>query len=317
MKGELEMNNHEVTIQGDYRLSGTLTIPEGAQTTYPAILIISGSGKGDRDGNIKQLKMNMYKDLAGFFTSKGLITLRYDKRGTYQSGGNFLETGFNDLINDAAECIKFLQSHPKVNKEKILILGHSEGALIAPAVHHKVPVSGIILLAGGAESSKDLMKKQSEMAHAEMNSSKGFKGWIFRTFKVVEKAQKQNEKIFKKMEESDQAVMRVQGIKINAKWMRETRRYNVCGYLKEVTCPVLAVTGEKDIQVPPDHVKLMAEMVKGEAEWHIIADMNHILRKYKDRHTILGIMKEYKSLLDQPIDSDLLEILGTWVEKYA
>ena len=308
--------NNEVTIQGAYPLSGTFTIPNETGTSFPAVLIIAGSGQSDRDGNMKQMKLNLYKDLAEFFTTQGFATLRYDKRGTHQSSGNFLETGLNDLIDDAVECVRFLQNHPKVDREKVLILGHSEGALIAPAVHKKAPVSGLILLAGAAESSKDMLPKQNEMAYAEMNGTKGFKGWLFRTLKVVERARKQNEKIFKKVADSDKAVMRVQGVKINAKWLRETLVYNVCDYLQEVTCPVLAITGEKDLQVPPDHVKRIAEMVKGEAGWHIIPDMNHILRKYEGNHTMLGLLKEYKTQLDQPIDSELLDKMGTWLQKY-
>ena len=306
----------EVTIQSVYPLSGTLTIPNEARTSYAAVLIISGSGKGDRDGNLKKMKMNIYKDLAEFLTSKDFITLRYDKRGTHQSGGNFHETGLSDLIDDAVQCVKFLQNHPKVDREKILILGHSEGSLIAPAVNKEVPVSGLILLAGAAEPSKDLTPRQSEKAYEEMNETKGFKGWLFRTLKVSEKARKQNEKIFKKIADSDKDVMRVKGIKLNAKWLRETMSYNVCDYLEEVTCPVLAITGEKDLQVPPDHAKLIAEMVKGEAEWHVISDMNHMLRTYEDEHTMLGLMKEYKTQLDKPIDRELCEKMDAWLQKY-
>lgn len=307
--------SNEVIIQATYPLSGTLTIPDKSNSTFPAILIITGSGKGDRNGNLKKMKMNIYKDLADFLTLRGFVTLRYDKRGTSQSGGNFLETGLADLIDDAVECIKFLQSHPKVDNNRILILGHSEGALIAPAVFNKIPVSGLVLLAGAAEPSKDLLPRQNELAYAELNRKNGIKGWLIRTLKVTEKARKQNSKILTKIIHSDKAVMRLQGVKLNAKWLREIYAYNVCDYLKEVTCPVLAITGEKDIQVPPEHAKLMAEMVKGEAEWHIIPDMNHIFRKYEGQHTMLGLLKEYKSQLNQPMDKELLDVLGTWLQR--
>lgn len=139
---------------------------------------------------------------------------------------------------------------------------------------------------------------------------------MFRTLKVPEKAKKQNAKIFKKIADSKKDVMRVRGVKLNAKWFRETLAYNVCDYLEEVTCPVLAITGEKDIQVPPEHAKQTAEIVKGEAEWHIIPDMNHMLRKFEGEHTMLGIMKEYKSQINQPLDRELLDIIQAWLEKY-
>ncbi|MET3699424.1 hypothetical protein SAMN05877753_11163 [Bacillus oleivorans] len=304
-----------ITIQADYPLSGTLTYPKDAEQPAPAILIIPGTGNSDRDGNMKRMKMNLYKDLAEYFTSRGLITLRYDKRGTHQSGGNFHETGVCDLINDAADCIRFLQERPEVDKDKIFILGHSEGALLAPAVHHQIPVAGLILLAGAAEPSEQLFPRQTEMALYEIEQTKGFKGWLFRILKVTEKARKQNKAIMKKIMESNQTVMRIKGAKIPAKWMREQMGYNVCEYLSETTCPVLAITGEKDIQVPPEHAHRIAEMVIGEAESHIIPGMNHILRKYQGTHTILRLIKEYKTQLNQPICPELFQKIDPWLKK--
>lgn len=309
-------NNIEVTIPATYNLAGTLTLPNVRDKKLPAVLMIAGSGKGDRDGNIKKLKMNLYKDLADFLTEKGFITLRYDKRGTYGSEGNFLEAGLTDLIDDAVDCVNFLKNNPDVDANRVIILGHSEGALIAPAVHEKSAVSGLILLAGAAEPSIDLLPRQNELAYNELNESKGFKGWLIRTLKVTEKARKQNEKIFKKIKESDATVMRVKGVKLNAKWLRETMQYNVVDHLKNVTCPVLAITGEKDLQVPPEHAEKIAEYVQGEAEWHVIPNMNHMLRKYEGEHTMLGLMKEYKAQINEPIDSELLNKMDQWLKKY-
>ena len=63
--------------------------------------------------------------------------------------------------------------------------------------------------------------------------------------------------------ESDQSVMRIKGARFPAKWMREQMGYNVCGYLSETICPVIAITGEKDLQVPPEHAQRITETVKG------------------------------------------------------
>ncbi|GFZ85031.1 alpha/beta hydrolase [Compostibacillus humi] len=305
----------EVEIKSAYTLRGTLTIPEEERNVHPAVLIIPGSGKSDRDGNMEKMNMNLYKDLAEYFDRKGFVTLRYDKRGTHQSEGDYYAAGVYDLIDDAAECVRYLQSHPKVDKEKILIAGHSEGALIAPAVHKKTPVSGLILLAGAAEPSKDLLSIQSEMAFQEIEKMKGWKGALFRLLKVAEKGRKQNAATIQKIVESDQDVMRIRGAKINAKWIREQFKYNVCDYLEEVTCPVLAITGDKDIQVPPEHAKKIADLVQGPAVWHIIPDMNHIFRKMSGNHTMLGLLKEYKRQVEEPIDKRLFEHMDEWLEK--
>ncbi|WP_213423450.1 alpha/beta hydrolase family protein [Bhargavaea massiliensis] len=304
-----------VTIESAFPLSGTLTMPEEKQDTYPAVLIIAGSGKGDRDGNLKNLQMNVYKELAEFLATQGYMTLRYDKRGTYKSKGSFNEAGLSDLIDDAVEGVRFLKRHPNADPERILILGHSEGAMIAPAVHNLEPVDGMILLAGAAEPSADLMPRQNEMAYEEMNETDGLKGWIFRTFKVTDRARKQNEQIFSKVANSDKPVMRVKGIRLNAKWLRETLDYDVVEYLTRADCPVLAVTGSKDLQVPPEHARLIAETVPGESEWHIIPDMNHLLKEYEGEHTMLGLLKEYKSIADSPLSPGLTAIIGDWLAK--
>lgn len=309
------MNEIEVTIQAAFPLSGTLTLPTLKRETHPGVLIISGSGKGNRDGNLKKMNLNIYKELADFLTMNGFITLRYDKRGTHRSKGNYHETGLVDLINDATDAVNFLQNHRQVDSEKVFILGHSEGALIAPAVFRKTRVSGLILLAGAVQSSEALSQLQTNQLYDEMNEATGIRGWLFRLLNVSGKAKKQNKKLLEKIMESNQAIMRVKGIRINAKWMRETLAFDVCKHLGEVTCPVLAVSGEKDVQVPPKDAEKIAEIVQGKAEWHIIDDMNHILRKFEGNHTMLGLTKEYKSQLSQPIDHELLGVLKKWLKK--
>lgn len=311
------MKMKEVVISGQFPLSGTLTIPEKEKNKYPAVLIISGSGKGDRDGNFNKLHLNIYKDLAEFLTENGFVTLRYDKRGTYKSGGNYHETGLYDLIDDAVFAFKYLQNVDIVNEEKVFILGHSEGALIAPAISEKVNVAGLILLAGAARSSKQLSDMQIDLLYEEMKKATGVKGTLMRLFKAHEKLKNQNKKVVEKIMSSDRPVMRIKGMKMNAKWIRETFEYDVTKHLKQVTCPVLAVTGDKDVQVPPEDAKIIAELVQGDAQWHIIENMNHILRKFDREHSILNIMKEYKSQVSQLIDEELFHILMNWLKKYV
>lgn len=305
-----------VTIESTFKIKGTLTIPGNENEKSPAILIIAGSGNGDRDGNVKGLNMNLYKDLANFLTKLGFVTLRYDKRGVNESEGNFLEAGIWDFIEDAKACLQFLKNCSSVDSERITILGHSEGALLAPAVYHGEDVAGLILLAGAAEPSETLFPKQREMAKKEIAATKGFKGWLYKRLKVIEKMDKQQEAIMGKIMSSTEPMIKIKGIKYNAKWIREQFEYNVVDYLQKVTVPVLAITGDKDIQVPPEHVKKMAEYVQGEAEWHIIPNMNHLFKKYEKEHTILGIMKEYKGLIAQPTDPDLLNHLEKWLTSH-
>lgn len=305
-----------VTIESTMSLQGTLTIPAHDAATYPAILLIGGTGKGDRDGNVRGLKLNMYKDLADYFTSLGFATFRYDKRGTHKSEGDYYETGVTDLIDDGVACIRFLKEHPQIDPKRIVIVGHSEGALLAPAIYVRESVAGLILLAGAAEPSKTLLPKQMKMAVKELEAASGFRGWLYRSLKLPQRIQKQNEAQMEKIQQSSKSTLRIKGVKVNAKWIREQFQYNVVEYLERVECPVLAITGDKDIQVPPEQARDIAEYVAGEAEWHIIPNMNHILREVDKNHTMLGLMKEYKGLLDKEIQEELLDVMKEWLAKY-
>src|SRR5699024_12098594 len=119
----------------------------------------------------------------------------------------------------------------------------------------------------------------------EIENTKGLKGWLYRVLKLSQKIKKQNKSLMKKINDSDEAVMRIRGAKINAKWIRDQRHYNVCDYLSEVACPVLAITGYKDLQVPQDHAERIAEIVKGDSEWHVLPHSNNIYHEMKYHNT--------------------------------
>ncbi len=305
-----------VTIESVYPLAGTLAVPAAQAEPFPAVLIVPGTGKSDRDGNGGGLNMNLYKQLAHRISELGFVTLRYDKRGTHASGGDYYKTGLWDLVDDAEACVRFLQSRPEVDAGRIIILGHSEGCFIAPAVHSRRPVQGLILLSGAAGPMDEILRRQGEMAIRELEASTGFKGFLVRLLNIPNKAKKQTDEVFEKIRRTTTDTVRIKGAKVNAKWFREYFDYDVFEHLRRVTCPTLAVTGSNDIQVEPEHAKVIAEAVNGEAEWHIIPQMNHILRKFAKPHTMLGLKKEYKSLLDQPIDSRLIALIADWLRKH-
>lgn len=305
-----------VTIESAFTLQGTLTIPTYYSETYPVIMLIGGTGKGNRDGNTSRLQLNLYKELADYFTSLGFAVLRYDKRGTHKSKGNYYKAGVTDFIDDAALWIRFLKDHPQIDPKRVIIAGHSEGALLAPAVYVRESVAGLILLAGAAEPSKLLLERRVDKVANELEIASGFRGCLSKMLKIPQHIRKQNEILMKKVQHSTKAVIWIKGTKVNAKWLREQLQYNVVTYLEQVSCPVLAITGDSDIQVPPEHAKLIASYVNGEAEWHIIPNMNHILRNYEHKHTMIRLMKEYKGLMDKSIEEELLHVMKGWLKKH-
>jgi len=306
----------EVRIEEGISLAGTLAVPDaGEGARRPAVLLIAGTGKSDRNGNGGGLNMNIYKELSDFLVSLGFVTLRYDKRGTHGSGGNYYEAGYWDFVEDAEACTRYLRDRPEVDPQRVFILGHSEGALIAPVVQSRVPVSGVMLISGHAAPSVEFMDAQMDAAMKEIDAATGFKGLLFRLLRVSKSARKKNAALVQRILSSDQAVMKVGLAKINAKWFREQRAFNVLDYFPQMHCPTLAVTGDRDIQVDPQHVHIMAEHIPGPVEARVIPEMNHILKVYKGKHTMLGLLKEYKKQLGAPLHPEFLSTLADWLRR--
>lgn len=305
----------EVNIQSEVLLAGTLTIPNQPHAQFPAVLIIGGTGDNDRNGynQSKKLDLTAYRELAQLLGEHGCMALRYDKRGCGQSEGNYYETGFWDLVDDVTAAVRFLRAHPQV--ESVILLGHSEGSMIAPAVADREPLDGMILLSGVAEASRVAFSRQTDALFDYLAQLKGLKGFLIRSLRIVEKAKKKNDETIQRILSCPTPVFKIKGQKINAKWFQEQFQFNVMNYLPKVTCPVLAITGSKDTQVNPRHAQLLAESVNGPSEWHLIPNLTHVLRKTDGELTPLNMIKEYKKLVQRPIDDELKETIKDWISR--
>lgn len=80
------MKEKEVMIKGNVSIGATVSCPDDGRK-YPAVVLIMGTGKTDRDGNEKGFKTDLYKNFAKMFAECGFVSVRYDKRGTYQTKG--------------------------------------------------------------------------------------------------------------------------------------------------------------------------------------------------------------------------------------
>ncbi|MFC0558992.1 alpha/beta hydrolase [Halalkalibacter alkalisediminis] len=298
---------------------GTLTQPTSMDQRRPAILLVPGSGPLDRNGNGKRKSqtLNLYNQLASFLTEQGFITLRYDKRGTGKSEASFMETGFWDLVEDARAAIQTLKEEPAVDPKRIFVIGHSEGGILAPEIVKGHNLAGLILVAGAAQSLPEALAFQREQTVQELKNVKGIKGKLLSLFNVGEKAEKQGQKFDQKILRSTKDVVRYQGIKINAKWFREHATYNIYEGLVEIDCPVLAVTGSKDLQVMPERVYETVKYTKVETEAHIVDGMNHMLRDQADDVGILQLKKAYKDVGSQPLSPPFLELVKMWLNKHV
>jgi uncharacterized protein len=311
----------QILIHEDKALRGTLTVPDMDIDHLPAVLIINGSGSADRDGNIQKphIEANTYKDLAHFISALGFITLRYDKRGTGESEGNPLRTGMQDLVRDVICNIGYLKNHSRIDPGRIILLGHSEGCILATIAHTTSPVAGLILLGGAGTNLREPIAYQNARTAEEIKKLSGLKGFIFRRIMNKNKIEKQQEDLYTKVMASTGDKMRFKFQKLPAKWLREHFQYgreDILNILKGFEVPVLAITGDKDVQVDPGDIMRLTSLDKENIQGTVIKNMDHMLKEFKGEKTVLNLLKQYKKEASQPTHPMLEEALAGWLQQF-
>lgn len=314
----LEFTEKEVIIKGEYELSATLTTPQGKEEKYPAIVLINGSGGANRDGNMKGFDMNIYKELAEYVASIGFVTIRYDKRGIGKSKGDPHKAGMKDLMDDVISNVKYLQGLPEVDADKIILMGHSEGCILATIANSQYPVAGLVLIAGAGIAIKTAMQGQNYSVLDEIKNMKGIKGALLRALLSEKKLVAKQNKLFDMVSASTEDVIKIQFTKFPAKWLREHLSYSdndILNMLKATSCPVLAVTGDKDVQANSEDLKAVEALHKENIRSLVLKDMDHILREYKGSKSIMNLKKQYKAEANKTINPELKEELESWLVK--
>ena len=307
------MIEREITINSDgVRLAGTICLPSG-EGSFPSVLMIHGSGPFDRDENTKGQKMNIFNTIAHYLATKDIASLRYDKRGCGKSLGNYWEAGFYDLIQDAKAVYEYLASQQYVKNGSVFLLGHSEGAHIAQRVSLEYStIAGLILIAPTVQKLEQVMMWQADKSKEAIEKGEGLTNLLIKLiWKLTGDPSKAMSVIIQRTRNTNKASVRYWWQKINAKWLRELLDYDPVDTIRNVSCPILAITGDKDVQVDPKDVIQIAELATGEVEYHIVPNLTHILRLDEQTPFIL----RYRQLLKTDMDHSILNIIQDWIHK--
>ena len=298
-------------------LGATVAYDSGAKDKMPLVLLIAGTGNLDRDGNSKMIKLNLYKDLSDHFVNDGYVCVRYDKRGTHESTGNYATNSLTNLVDDAKNIIEHCKTLPQVDPEKIIVCGHSEGTMIATLLSEKTKTNGLILLSGAGASLKEAMHYQNDITLNEAKNGKGFLYWLIRKTTKPEKVHKQVDDIYAKAEKSTKDKFFFNGIFLGTKYIKEHNSRTGDDYieiLKNYDGKVLAITGTKDLQVD---YHLLEKLNKLEnSETFAPEGVNHILREVDDNNSILNVKKQYKRLSKTPLHSETMDCISKWTAKH-
>ncbi|MBU6530918.1 alpha/beta hydrolase family protein [Streptomyces sp. NPDC057245] len=289
-----------VTADDGALLAGTLTLPTGPGP-HPAVVLLHGSGPLDRDGNAGKVPLNLGRPLADVLAAAGVATLRYDRRGVGATPGNWQESGFTGNREDASAALRALRAHPDVRGASVGVVGHSEGALHGMALAARGEADAAVLLAGFASTGEEAFRWQAASV---------FRGLPAPVRLLRRPLGALGERILARLKRTTTDVARVGGKQINARWMREIFVHDSRTDLAAITVPVLAVTGDKDIQVDPADLDVVRRLVPGaDTEIRRAPDLTHLLRRDPGRPTI----RSYKKLLSRPVDADLLARVAEWL----
>ena len=299
------MNTIPLTfLSGGHTLAGTLTFPSTSAPVAGAVLV-SGSGPIDRDSNMKRAQIDVMRQVAEHLASQGIASLRYDKRGVGDSEGDYKATGFYENVEDARAAVAALRARPEIDAESVFIVGHSEGALIAVEVGGDASLAGAVLLAGTAQSGKEVLRWQAGQLAGSLPTP----------VKLIMKLLRQDlmttqEKRFAQLEATTTDVTRIQLVKVNAKWFREFMAHDPADSLRRVAVPVLAITGSKDIQADPADITRLEDLIPTEFGGDVLDDVTHLLRSDDGPAST----KTYKQQMKRPVDAELLRLVSSWID---
>lgn len=317
------------------KLAGTLTLPR-SEGPFPAVILITGSGPQNRNEEI--MGHRPFLVLSDYLTRQGIAVLRVDDRGMGGSTGNFSQATTEDFAGDVLAGVEFLKNRKEIDASRIGLIGHSEGGIIAPMVAVKSPdVAFIVLMAAPGMTGEELLYMQSDrIARAEgaSNETIAHNDALMRRMYSVVKEEKNNTAAEEKLREilrtelantSEQqiespgyseAVIDAQVRGLSSPWMRFFLTYDPAPTLMKVKCPVLAINGEKDLQVPPDeNLRAIDEALKagGNKDYTVkeLPGLNHLFQTAKT-----GSPSEYAKI-EETISPAALEIIGNWISEHT
>lgn len=310
---------------------GTLTYPKSGGS-FPAVVLVAGTGAHDRDAGMSLHKTLLV--LADHLTRQGFAVLRYDKRGVGLTGGErHPGPTTDDYAADALAAVRFLKMQPNIDPRRIGIAGHSEGGIIAAMVAAEAPedVGFIVMLAGtglpglenqsmqgaafaradGVPEPLILLNQKLERGQLKIATSKLERQEALEAMRMATVV----------LSAEDKAKLEIppEGLPVEAfesllsPWFRRFLALDPRSYLEKVKCPVLAIVGEKDLQVPPgENLQGIKRALESGANPHAtvrqLPGINHNLQTART-----GKLSEY-FLIEETVAPSVLELMSTWVK---
>lgn len=285
---------HDVTIQATegHALAGTLTLPKTRSGRIPAVVTISGSGPQDRDEALAGMRgYRPFRELAEALAARGVAVLRYDDRGFGASTGVHATATSEDFANDAREAVKYLRSRSEIDADRIFVIGHSEGGMIAPMMAAQdSKLRGIVLLAAPAHTGRKILEYQTRHA-ADLRT---------------EKTTSQRDSLYRAN------LVVLDSMSAQQPWIRYFRDYDPVPTLRQVRVPVLIIHGATDRQVTAEQAGMIAQTLRTagnvDVAVHVLSDVNHLFLQDP-----VGDVSGYNALPNRSVVPQLRLLVGDWI----
>ncbi len=327
-------DEREVTVANEaagVTLAGTLTLPKAA-AGVPAVVLLTGSGAQDRDESI--LGHKPFLVLADYLTRRGIAVLRLDDRGVGGSTGSVSASTTTDLAGDALAAVAFLKTVKQINSRQIGLVGHSDGAIVAPlAASRSSDVAFIVMLAGtGVPGEQIILRQGAIIARVQkadeklIASAQELQRKLFAVAKRDTNLAEAQQEIIELMRESDsykaaktpenraalEAQLAAQAQMMFTPWFRAFLTYDPAVALAKVRCPVLVLNGEKDLQVDPkQNLPPIAAALKQAGNRDVtireLPGLNHLFQ-----HCQTGSPVEYGKI-DETFAPEALAVIADWI----
>jgi len=306
-------------------LSGTLTLPPGAGP-FPAAILIAGSGPQDRDETV--FGHRPFLVLADHLARKRIAVLRYDKRGIGKSTGNYNQATTEDFASDATAGLEYLKSRKEINAAKIGLIGHSEGGIIAPMLASRPSdAAWVVLLAAPGLKGEDIMLLQSELIlkAAGFDEDRIAKARDFnKQSYALARKEKDPEALEAKLSDLIDSTgmsttlppttLKPQARMMTSSWFRFFLDYDPVPALRKTQCPVLALNGDKDLQIASKEnlaqiQKALQEGGNKDFQTKELPGLNHLFQ-----HAPTGSPTEYGGI-EETMAPEALTAISDWILK--
>jgi pimeloyl-ACP methyl ester carboxylesterase len=300
-----------VTFAGNgFNLAGTLSQPSGspnARGRYPAIVLVAGSGFEDRDENIAGIPV--FAQLAAGLADAGYYVLRYDKRGTGQSGGREEAATIDDYAEDVRAAVEFLRERKDIDPKRVVLFGHSEGAWVAlvAAGKEEENVAAVVLAECASGTGGQLVLEQQAHLVESTNLSPAERQARIDLQKHIQAAVVG--------ETSWDGVPEPLRRQADTPWFRSFLGFSPAPVIAKVKQPLLILQGAVDQEVPAHHAAKLGEMAKARKKVPLesarvvtLDGVNHLLVQ-----STSGELAEYSTLASKVVDQRVAKTTAEWL----